>query len=155
MRYKVILPFLLLVVFLSNNAYCAEVTLQWVEYSKVFQTAKEKDKPVLLYFYRDGCPYCKILSEQYFTDRDIERMMKEGFVLTKLDGTMNKDAVLEFGVSGVPTVWLLSKTGERILKIPGLTDMTEFKDLLIYAGKGWYKKMDVRTYLKRKAKNEI
>jgi thioredoxin-related protein len=155
MRFKVILPFLLLIIFFSTNAYCAEGNLQWVEYSKALQVAKEKDKPVLLYFYRDGCPYCKILSEQYFTDRDIGRMMKEGFVLTKLDGTMNKDIALEFGVSGVPTVWLLSKTGERILKIPGLADMTEFKDLLDYAGKGWYKKMDVRTYLKRKVKNEL
>lgn len=155
MRLKIAAITFLLTMVLSGQSYCLEENLQWVEYSKAFQTAGEKDRPVLLYFYRDGCPYCKILREQYFTDRDIERLMKESFVLSRVDETISRDLVMEFGVRGVPTIWLLSKNGERILKIPGLPSVDEYKEFLNYAGRGWYKKMDIRAYLKSRAKNEI
>lgn len=155
MRFKILAVTFLLMVVLQGHSYCTEENLQWVEYPKVFQTAREKDRPVLIYFYRKGCQYCKRLSEEYFNDRQIEKLMKEGFVLSKVDETVNKYLTTEFEVGGVPTIWLLSKNGERILKIPGLPSADEYKEFLDYVGSGWHKKMDIRTYLKRRADNGI
>ena len=145
---------ILLAAVLLTGDFCSGASLRWIEYPKVFSTAKEKGKPVLLYFYMPGCQYCKTLDEQYFADAGIRKMMTEDFVLSRVDGTAQRDIAAEFEVMAYPTVWLLNAKGERLVKIPGLLEKGEYRTFLEYAGKGQHRTMDLRSYLRSKSRSK-
>jgi thiol:disulfide interchange protein DsbD len=54
------------------------------DYDKALQLAKEQNKPVLIDFTGWACVNCRRMEENVWIDHDVERLMKENFIVISL-----------------------------------------------------------------------
>jgi thioredoxin-related protein len=102
-------------------------------------------KRVLLFFYQDGCPYCKKLVEFNFTQHDIVTQMKKDIdvialnmwgdrEVTWVDGTVmsEKAFAVKMRVMFTPTLLFLDEKGKVALRVNGYYGPRKFKAALDY-----------------------
>ena len=108
----------------------------------VAEAAKE-GRRVMLYFWQDGCPYCKQLVEVTFRDPRIVAKMRRRFVsiainvwgdreVTWTDGrTMReKQLAARLKVYGTPTLIFLDEKGATALRLDGYVAPAQFAPAL-------------------------
>jgi len=80
--------------------------------------AKDKNKPIMLYFRSIACPYCKELEDGAFSDpRVVEATVNVECIWVDCDwGKKNQDLSQKYGVKGYPTVILCDPQGNFIIK---------------------------------------
>ncbi len=145
-----------------NNISLAEgpTDLPWMEYYEGLQKAQKENKPVFIYFYRIGCPQCKILNETVLPESSVKKTLAENFILIQIDGEggkKQKDASgklvterqlsKDYGVVAYPIVWFLQPDAKQIYKLTGVFAVKDYLQFINYVGNGWYKKMDMKQYL--------
>jgi len=109
--------------------------------------ASKHDKRVLLYFYQDGCPYCKKLLQDNFGQRPIADKTRKYFdviainmwgdrEVTDLGGaaTTEKDFAKQMKVMFTPTLIALDEKAVQALRINGYYAPHQFDAALDYAG---------------------
>ena len=108
--------------------------------------AAASGKRVLLYFYQDGCPYCKKLLDTNFALADTETRTREKFEViainmwgdrevTGLDGeeTTEKTFASSLRVMFTPTLLFLNEAGKVVLRLNGYYPPHKFNTALDYA----------------------
>ena len=108
--------------------------------------AAENGKRVMLYFYQDGCPYCKKLITVNFTQKHISDKTQKHFEViainmwgdrdvSDVDGTSltEKKFAEKRRVMFTPTILFLNEQGEKILRINGYYEPHRFETALNYA----------------------
>lgn len=103
-------------------------------------------KRVMLYFYQDGCPYCKKLLDTNFALADTETRTREKFEViainmwgdrevTGLNGeeTTEKTFARSLHVMFTPTLLFLNETGKVVLRLNGYYPPHRFNTALDYA----------------------
>jgi len=116
-------------------------------------------KRVLLYFYQDGCPYCKKLLDTNLALRDTETRMRENFAViainmwgdrevTGFDGglTTEKAFAKSLRVMFTPTLLFLDETGTVVLRVNGYYPPHKFNAALDYAARHDGKDPDFRSW---------
>jgi thioredoxin-related protein len=116
-------------------------------------------KRVLLYFYQDGCPYCKKLLDTNLSLKDTESRMREKFAViainmwgdrevTGFDGelTTEKDFAKSLRVMFTPTLLYLDEAGNVVLRVNGYYPPHKFNAALEYAASHDGKDPDFRTW---------
>lgn len=101
--------------------------LNWyTNYSQAAASAKQSNKPILLFFTgRDWCGWCKKLDQEVFLSPEFIKAVGNDFIFVELDFPMNKqipqplsqqNVMLkqQFGVTGYPTVLILDSNGNFI-----------------------------------------
>jgi thioredoxin-related protein len=124
--------------------------------------AKEADKRVLLFFYQDGCPYCKKLIEFNFTQRDIVTKAQDTLdvvavnmwgdrEVTWVDGSVmtEKEFAKKMRVMFTPTMLFLDESGDVALRVNGYYHPTKFKAALNYVANHREKKERFAAYYNR------
>ena len=124
--------------------------------------ATDAGKRVLLYFYQDGCPYCKKLLEENFGQRTITAKAREHFdaiainiwgdrEVTGLDGqaTTEKAFAESLRVMFTPTLLFLDERGNVVLRINGYYAPHKFMAALDYAAGHAEAQGTFRDYLAR------
>lgn len=160
---SVVLAFFILIYTSSISLSAGPSDLLWMEYYEGLQKAQKENKPVFIYFYRIGCPQCKILNEEILTDEAIKKTLRENFILIQIDGEggkKQKDAAgkivterqlaKDYSVAAYPLVWFLQPDGKQIYKLTGVFAVKDYLQFINYVGNGWYKKMDMKQYLTEK-----
>jgi thioredoxin-related protein len=107
--------------------------------------AADAGKRVVLYFYQDGCPYCKKLLEENFGQRSITGKAREHFEfiainiwgdreVTGLDGqaTTEKAFAESLRVMFTPTLLFLNEDGKVVLRLNGYYAPHKFMTALDY-----------------------
>jgi thioredoxin-like negative regulator of GroEL len=93
--------------------------------------AKAARQPLLLYWGATWCPPCNRLKAQLFNRQDFAALTR-GLVALHVDG--DKPAAQKisarFGVSGYPTLLLLSSDGQELTRIPGEVEPEQVLPLL-------------------------
>jgi len=75
----------------------------------------------ILFFYTEGCGYCKQLSPQ------IEEIQKLNFIkIEKILGSENKDLVAEYDVKYYPTMIFKEKVNKKLYKLVGKNKIENF-----------------------------
>lgn len=123
--------------------------------------AAEENKRLLLYFYQDGCPYCKKLLTVNFAQKSIVEKTRRNFdVLTlnmwgdreviDLDGETlkEKDLALKLRVMFTPTMLFLNEKGQIALRVNGYYKPNKFSTALDYIAGHNEDKMRFRDFLK-------
>lgn len=100
---------------------------EWLtNFDKAMAVAKELKRPVLINFTgSDWCGWCIKLSNEVFTKDEFKKYAKENLVLLKLDfprslpqtaeeKAANEKKAKEYGVTGFPTIVLVSPDGKEI-----------------------------------------
>jgi thioredoxin-related protein len=122
--------------------------------------AESGGKRVLLYFYQDGCPYCKKLLEVNFARADIVRYTRAHFEViainlwgdrevTDLQGrpTTEKALARDLRVMFTPTLLFLDGQGGVVLRLNGYYPPPRFLAALQYSARYSGDKPGFREYL--------
>ena len=128
------------------------------------QEAAAKDKRVLLYFYQDGCPYCKKLLETNFALHDIvsrTRATLEVIAInlwgdrevTGLDGklTTEKQFAADLKVMFTPTMLFLDEQGRVVMRLNGYYPPHKFSAVVDYVGGRHEQELAFRDYWEQQA----
>ena len=126
------------------------------------EEAAADGRRVVLYFYQDGCPYCKKLLETNLAQRDIVELMRSRFdviainmwgdrEVTDLLGrdTTEKKFAEALRVMFTPTMLFLDEQGRVVLRVNGYYPPHKFKAALQYAAEKREARESFRNYLAR------
>ncbi len=124
--------------------------------------AAAQNKRLMLFFYQDGCPYCKKLIEFNFTQHDIVKKAQSTVdvlainiwgdrEVTWLDGeTMTEKAFAKkMRVMFTPTMLFLDEQGKVALRVNGYYKPSKFKAALTYVAEKGEKKERFAEYYQR------
>jgi len=149
----------------EQNAEAVEETkplaLNWLSYNEGLTLAQKEDKYVLIYFYTDGCSWCKKMEKETFSDEEVKKILSDKFVTIKINAR-SENKVVENGkeiserklatlyqVSGYPTTWFLESNHSRVAPLPGYVATEQFIPVLNYIGEGWYKSISFKEYMEK------
>ncbi|HKK14689.1 MAG TPA: thioredoxin fold domain-containing protein, partial [Gammaproteobacteria bacterium] len=121
--------------------------------------ATSAGKRVVLYFYQDGCPYCKKLLETNLSQQDIVARMRKNFdvvsinmwgdrEVTDLDGKVvtEKQFAERRRVMFTPTLLFLDEQGRVVLRMNGYYPPHKFMTVLDYVAGHLEDKLSYRDY---------
>lgn len=119
-------------------------------------------KRVALYFYQDGCPYCKKLLEVNFASRDITGKTQDNFdviainmwgdrEVTDLQGrsTIEKQFAADLRVMFTPTFLFLNEAGDVVLRVNGYYAPHRFMAALDYVSSHAETQGSFRDYVEK------
>ncbi|MGB5473974.1 MAG: thioredoxin fold domain-containing protein, partial [Gammaproteobacteria bacterium] len=122
--------------------------------------AQAQGKRVLLYFYQDGCPYCKKLLDTNFALADTVQRTRDNFdviainmwgdrEVTDLAGmhTTEKEFAKQLRVMFTPTLLFLDEQGRIVLRLNGYYPPHKFNAALDYGAQYSGDAPDFRGYL--------
>jgi len=123
------------------------------------EEAAAEGKNVVLYFYQDGCPYCKKLLEDNYGNREIAKYSQENFetvainmwgdrevVDLKGNDVTEKQFAEEFEVMFTPTMIMLDEGGKLVLRINGYYYPAKFLSALKYVAENHETDISFRDY---------
>ncbi len=107
--------------------------------------AAQHNKRVVLFFYQDGCPYCKKTVEVNLAQKDINDYMREKFdvitvnmwgdrEVTDFDGEqlIEKNFAAKYKVMFTPTILYFDEKGKVVLRVNGYYEPHKFMSALKY-----------------------
>ncbi|MCX8180402.1 MAG: DUF255 domain-containing protein [Thermofilaceae archaeon] len=116
-----------LVVFLT--AYTSAEPINWLSYGDALREAREKGKPVYVYFYSDTCPYC-LLMEDVFKEPGVGEVVNKHFLPVRVDVRERPDLSSLYRVPGTPAHLFLCSNGTPVGGVPGYLNRENFLDVL-------------------------
>jgi len=121
--------------------------------------AKESGKRLMIFFYQDGCPYCKKILQDNFGQRDIAEKTKTNFDVVSLNiwgdreitfagkSSKEKDFAESLKVMYTPTLIFFNEEGKAVLRTNGYYHPEKFNAALDYVLNREDKKHSFRSYL--------
>ena len=107
--------------------------------------ANENNKRIILYFHQDGCPYCKKLLDDNFSNKNIVEKMKQHYDLleinmwgdksiTSISGAVlsEKEFAKQMKVMFTPTLVVLDREGLPLFRMNGYYAPDKFLTVLDY-----------------------
>jgi len=129
-------PFLYLfcLVIISTNVQAkGNNDIQWFtgNTDQAFDTAREQNKPVFLYWGAKWCPPCNQLKATLFKKPEFVSKTRL-FIPVYLDGDTEQAQAQgeKFNVLGYPTLIIFTPHGKEITRIPGGMDLARYTDVL-------------------------
>lgn len=123
--------------------------------------AAENGKRLVIFFYQDGCPYCKKLLQDNFGQRDIADKARKNFDIVSLNiwgdrevtfagvTAKEKDFAAQLKVMYTPTLIFFNEQGRPILRTNGYYHPGKFNAALDYVSGKHELKENFRSYLGR------
>jgi len=117
------------------------------------------DKPIYMFFNALWCPISKGMRDDVFSRPEIITYMNENFTCISVipdsikevaflgQAMTGQDLIANFKIEGYPAHYFCSAEGKLLGGTSGEITLADFKRLLIYFGKGFYKKFDFDTFL--------
>jgi thioredoxin-related protein len=102
------------------------------DFRKAVEVANREDKLILLYFYEEGCTYCKYMEEVVFIDGKVSTLMEEVFVVVPINvEDIPEELDRRFRAVGTPTFMVYDPKRDKLFaQIFGLQEAEEFFELL-------------------------
>lgn len=103
---------------------------------EAIETAQAQDKPVLIQFGAEWCPYCVKMNEGTLSDSSVIEKL-QSFAAVQID--VDKDSILanqynanarRYGGMGIPSTLFLAKDGSRLKHMLGFRDPDGFISVL-------------------------
>jgi thioredoxin-related protein len=129
------------------------------------EEATEENKRLLLYFHQDGCPYCEKLIKDNFGNKVIANKTQKYFDVIEINMWGDKEVVSFDGkelsekafakslkIQYTPSILMLDKKGDVVLRINGYYHPDKFTLALDYVGKKLEEKLSYREFSKKKNK---
>ena len=121
--------------------------------------AADNDKRVMLYFYQDGCPYCKMLLEDNFGQREISEKTQKYFDVVAINIWGNNEVIVgddemteaQFSaalkVQYTPTLLFFDEDNKAVYRANGYYSPEKFHTVLDYVGQKMEKDLAYQDYL--------
>lgn len=112
---------------ISDENYTYISGLSWYKtFEEGQKVALEQDKPMLVYFWAIWCKFCEKMQTEVYPDPQINKMLREDFVLVAVDLDINKKDSQAFGIQYPPAELFVTPEGEVIDKIGGYVQKEYF-----------------------------
>lgn len=123
--------------------------------------ARESGKRLVIFFYQDGCPYCKKLFEDNFGQRQIAEKTRNNFDVVSVNLWGDREVTLgdvtltekqfaeKLKVMYTPTLIFFNEEGKAVLRANGYYHPAKFNAALDYVLERHDKKEKFRSYLAR------
>ncbi len=109
------------------SAHAGEAISWESAWDAAMERAKKEKKPVLVDFYADWCVWCKTLDSTTYKDPAVAKLLAEKMVPLKVDVDHGgRELARRWGVSGLPTILVLSPDGKELGRIPGYLPAKDF-----------------------------
>ncbi|QKT03241.1 thioredoxin family protein [Ectothiorhodospiraceae bacterium 2226] len=132
----------------------------FVTYEEGVRQAQAEDKPIFLYFGREGCGWCDKTNKETFSDAALRERYTENYVLVYVDAESGRRLTLPTGeritemelgvrlrVFATPVFAYLDSQGERLYSAPGFKTVEDFKDIDRYVRGGHYQHLSLTEFL--------
>lgn len=94
--------------------------ISWgADFAVAEEAAKKEKKPLFVDFEAEWCGFCKKLDRETYTDERVIRLFREKLVAVKVDFDKEVKLRERFGVSALPTLFLVSPTGSILQRLEG------------------------------------
>ncbi len=94
--------------------------INWIEdFDEGLKLARQQGKPVVLFLYSDGCPYCRQMQDKVFPDPSLGSV-KNSFVWLKINSEKRTEYAERFDQQGYPLTLVLNSVGSELEKLSGL-----------------------------------
>ena len=100
---------------------------------QALELSRQTGKPVLVHFYSDTCPPCKMMEKNTFPNPEISATVKNSFIPVKLNANRNPREAQMFNVQGVPMDIVLLSDGQPIHMAVGGQDASRYSQFLATA----------------------
>ena len=123
------------------------------------EEAADNNKRLMVYYYQDGCPYCKKLLEDNFGQRDISDKTQQYFDVVAINLWGDKEVVVgdksytekEFAealkIQYTPTLLFFDENNKIVFRANGYYPPEKFSALLDYIGKKQEAKISYQDYM--------
>ena len=116
---------------------------------RAFPMAKERNRPLLVYFYDPGEKWCFTMEFYTFCNRDVAAAIHASFLPVRLLNKDNSRLSKDYRIRRLPTILFLTPSGEEIDRAEKFVDSEPFLQLLKRILKG----ENTFMYWKRRAEN--
>ena len=121
--------------------------------------AADNNKRLMVYYYQDGCPYCKKLLEDNFSQRNISNKTQQYFDVVAINLWGDQEVIVgdkiytekEFAealkVQYTPTLLFFNEENKIVFRANGYYPPEKFSALLDYIGKKQESKLSYQDYM--------
>ena len=141
--------FSLLFVSVAAHSTAKSGSVKWYAYDEGLSLGEKKGKKIFMYFWADWCKICELMEKETLTKPKIIQYLNENFISIKVNSDAEKVLATSYLVRGLPTMWFLEKSGEKIGYHPGYVASDMFLPYLRYIRSDKYKNMSFQDFLKR------
>ena len=125
------------------------------------EDAADDNKRLLIYYYQDGCPYCKKLLQENFSQRSISDKTKQYFDVVSINLWGDKEVTVgdrtytekEFAealkVQYTPTLLFFNEKNKIVFRANGYYPPEKFSALLDYIGQKQETKISYQDYMEK------
>ena len=123
------------------------------------EDASDNDKRLMIYYYQDGCPYCKKLLQENFSQRAISDKTQKYFDVVTLNiwgdrevtvgdkVLTEKDFAAALKVQYTPTLMFFNEKNKVVFRANGYYPPEKFNTVLDYVGQHLEKSQTYQSYL--------
>jgi len=127
------------------------------------EDATANNKRLMIYYYQDGCPYCKKLIEDNFSQREISDKTQKYFDVVSINMWGDKEVTVgdrtytekEFAealkVQYTPTLLFFNENKKIVFRANGYYPPEKFSALLDYIGKKQESKISYQDYIEKES----
>jgi len=99
----------------TSSAQSNEPSIRWIDdFDTAVRYASSNQLPLMLHFYGDNCPPCKLLEKRAFLDPVLVDKINGQLVAARINGEKQKELRMRYQVTRWPTDVYLLPTGEEI-----------------------------------------
>ncbi len=116
-----------LLFFILTSSLVAKV--EWCNSFDIYDDAKQSEKLVMVILSRKDCPGCAYMYGVVFEDKEVDKLLKEGFLSVKID--VDEDFLPEnLEYFATPTFYFLDKNEKILKRLNGGEHINEFIKIL-------------------------
>jgi len=118
------------VAFSPSKAFADEAISWHRSIRPALENAARLNRPVLLYASSSSCRYCREMERRTLADPIVSGVLRDHFVPLAVDGDRETETLDALKIEGVPTLVVLSPSGEVIARISGFIPPQELANRL-------------------------
>ncbi len=106
--------------------------VQWeTDFKTAMKTAEETNRLVLIHFYGDQCPPCRMMDKEVFPQKAVADALEPHFVSLKVNTEQNPKAVQNLNITSIPMDLIVTPQREIIFRRKGGCSAEQYIDELL------------------------
>jgi uncharacterized protein YyaL (SSP411 family) len=115
----------------SLSSSVAENVITWeTEFEAALSTAKEENRPLLLYVSMEGCHYCDKMDRETYSDVEVAKDVTKSYIPVRVKRNQAPQLVRRYGIQIFPTTVIIHPNSNRIETIRGYVGASQFMSRL-------------------------
>lgn len=127
-----------------------------INITEMMTYAKKHNKHIMIFMHIPNCPYCRMMKEENFLDKETKKAIKENFVFHKIDKEYTiifKGLQITFEefskrmkISAFPATLFMKSNGKVLYRSIGYRNIDEYLTEMKYISTKSYKKISLEKF---------